>query len=106
MDPRKIPDETLQQMRLKVSEAYQIPFWGSTYSEQEAAWLLIAPAKRPDGLADTSTLRRNRRKGKVPYTPTGDGSIRYWGGHLVDYLLFGEKAVLLWGGEPTQEAAE
>lgn len=106
MDPRKIQKEELERMRVLVAAAYAIELWGTHYTEQQAAWLLLPINQRPE-VADTSTLRRNRRAGRVPYVAYGNGTVRYFGCQLVDYLLFGEKAVLLWGGsDEGAQAAE
>ena len=105
-DPRKIPKDDLERMCAQVAASYGIERWGTHYSEQEAARLLIPPQRRPD-LADTSTLKRNRRGGRVPYVAYGKDRVQYMGEMLVHYILFGEKACLLWGGsDEGAQAAE
>lgn len=96
MNPCKIDPKELNFMRTRVAQEYGIALYQQV-SERTAAFLLLPPGKRTSGRADTSTLKRNRRRGKVPFVPHGNGSIRYLGVMLCDYILFGELSVYLWG---------
>lgn len=97
IDPTRIDKEELRQLRRDISEAHRIRLC-LQYSERDAARLLIRPDERPDGSADVSTLKRKRRAGKIPHVPLGDGSVAYLGMMLCDFIAFGERSLLLWGG--------
>jgi hypothetical protein len=97
IDPTRIDKDHLRELRHSVARAYDIDPHRQ-YGERAAANLLIPPDERRDGSADVSTLKRKRRAGKAPYVPLGDGSVAYLGMMLCDFIAFGERSVLLWGG--------
>ncbi len=97
VNPLLIDKQDLHWLRLDTATSYGIDPYRQ-YTEQEAARLLLAPDRRSEGRADTSTIKRKRRGGKIPYVPLGDSSVAYVGVMLCDFLVFGEQSVLLWGG--------
>ena len=99
IDPTLIDREDLDRTRRDIATEYGISP-GRQYTERQAADLLVAPSERKEGGASTSTLKRKRRVGKVPHVPLGDGSVAYLGMMLCDFIAFGERSVLLWGGGP------
>ena len=99
IDPTRIDREDLDRTRRNIATEYGISP-GRQYTERQAADLLVAPSEREEGGASTSTLKRKRRAGKIPYVPRGDGRVAYLGMMLCDFIAFGERSVLLWGGDP------
>ena len=99
IDPTHISREDLDRTRREIAAAYGINP-GCQYTERQAAGLLLRPDERGSEAADTSTLKRKRRSGKIPHVPRGDGRVAYLGMMLVDFLAFGERSILLWGGDP------
>ena len=97
IDPTRIDRNDLRELRHSVARAYGIDPHRQ-YSERAAAGLLVPPEDRRGGSADVSTLKRKRCAGKIPHVPLGDGSVAYLGMMLTDFLAFGERSVLLWGG--------
>ena len=97
IDPTRIDKEDLYRLRRDIADRHGIGLVDQ-YGEREAARLLIRPDERPDGAADVSTVKRKRRAGKIPHVPRGDGSVAYLGMMLCDFIAFGERSVLLWGG--------
>ncbi|CAO4154369.1 hypothetical protein [Methylorubrum extorquens] len=97
VNPLHIDKEDLRKLRIETADAYCINRY-QRYTEQEAASLLIVPTRRPEGRADTSAIKRKRRSVKIPFVPCGDGSVAYLGMMLCDFIVFGERSVLLWGG--------
>lgn len=97
IDPTRIDKDHLRELRLSIARTYAIDPHRQ-YTERVAASLLVPPGERRDGSADVSTLKRKRRAGKIPHVPLGDGSVAYLGMMLCDFIAFGERSVLLWGG--------
>lgn len=97
IDPTRIDNDHLRELRHSVARGYDIDLHRQ-YGERAAADLLVPPEERQDGRANVSTLKRKRRAGKIPHVPLGDGSVAYLGMMLCDFLAFGERSVLLWGG--------
>ena len=97
IDPTRIDKDHLRELRHSVAQAYGIDPHRQ-YTERAAASLLVPLDKRRGGSGDVSTLKRKRRAGKIPHVPLGDGSVAYLGMMLCDFLAFGERSVLLWGG--------
>ncbi|WP_342150206.1 hypothetical protein [Methylorubrum sp. SB2] len=85
--------DQLNIMRAEVAREHGITLYAQ-YNEQRAAHFLKL---------DLSTVRRNRRAGRVPYVQYGNGGVRFLGVMLCDYILFGADAVRLWGGETPDE---
>ena len=96
IDPTRIDREDLDRTRRDIAAEYGISP-GRQYTERQAAGLLLRPDERGDEAADTSTLKRKRRAGKISHVPRGDGRVAYLGMMLVDFIAFGERSVLLWG---------
>lgn len=107
IDPTRIDKGRLDQLRRDVAEKHGIDPY-CRYTEREAACLLIRPDERANARADVSTLKRKRRACKIPYVPLGNSSVAYLGMVLCDFLMFGERSVLLWGGgdERSQQPVE
>ncbi|MCJ2066509.1 hypothetical protein MKK63_28005 [Methylobacterium sp. J-088] len=99
IDPTRIDKDQLHELRHSVARAYDIDPHRQ-YGERAAAALLIPPGERRNASGDVSTLKRKRRAGKIPHVPLGDGSVAYLGLMLCDFLAFGERSILLWGGDP------
>ena len=97
IDPTRIDKDHLRELRDSVARAYGIDPHRQ-YTERAAAALLVPLDERQTSKGDVSTLKRKRRAGKIPFVPLGDGSIAYLGMMLCDYIAFGERSVLLWGG--------
>ena len=97
IDPTRIDNDHLRELRHRVARAYQIEPHRQ-YTERMASSLLVPLDERRGGRSDVSTLKRKRRAGKIPHVPLGDGSVAYLGMMLCDFLAFGERSVLLWGG--------
>ncbi|CAA2160924.1 hypothetical protein MBRA_06079 [Methylobacterium brachiatum] len=100
IDPTRIDKDHLRELRHSVAQAYGIDPHRQ-FTERAAASLLVPPDKRRGGSGDVSTLKRKRRTGKIPHVPLGDGSVAYLGMMLCDFIAFGERSVLLWGGGDT-----
>ncbi|WHQ70490.1 hypothetical protein [Methylorubrum extorquens] len=86
----------LERLRIDTANAYGINLH-QRYTEREAASLLIVPSRRLERKADISTIKRKRCSEKIPFVQCGDGSVAYLGMMLCDFLMFGERSVLLWG---------
>lgn len=97
IDPTRIDKDHLRELRHSIARAHDIDPHRQ-YGERAAAGLLVPPENRRDGSADVSTLKRKRRTGKIPHVPLGDGSVAYLGMMLCDFIAFGERSLLLWGG--------
>lgn len=97
IDPTRIDKDHLRELRHSVAQAHEIDPHRQ-YTERAAASLLVPPDERRGGRSDVSTLKRKRRAGRIPHVPLGDGSVAYLGMMLCDFLAFGERSVLLWGG--------
>lgn len=97
INPTRINKEDLHRIRHNVAGSHGIDLYRQ-YKERAAASLLVSPDERQERSSDVSTLKRKRRAGKIPYVPLGDGSVAYLGIMLCDYIAFGERSVLLWGG--------
>ncbi|WP_162560637.1 hypothetical protein [Methylobacterium durans] len=96
VNPKGMSHEELMRIRIEVGRTYGIKLY-QQYPEREAARLLLPSDERPEGSADTSTLKRKRRTNKIPYVACGDGSVAYLGLMLCDFIIFGENSMLLWG---------
>ena len=97
IDSTRIDKEELHRLRRDVADRHGIDLHRQC-REREAAKLLVPPEERREGSADVSTLKRKRRAGKIPFVPRGAGSVAYLGMMLCDFIAFGERSVLLWGG--------
>ncbi|CAO4186217.1 hypothetical protein [Methylorubrum extorquens] len=96
VNPSNMDKEDLHWLRIDTANAYGINLH-QQHTEQEAARLLLKPDQRPEGRADTSTIKRKRRSEKIAFVPCGDGSVAYLGMMLCDFLMFGERSITLWG---------
>ena len=105
IDPTRIDKEELYWLRRDIAETHGINLF-VRYTERAAAGLLSQPDERREGRVNVSTLKRKRRTGKIPHVPLGDGSVAYLGMMLADFIAFGERSVLLWGGGEAEGGGE